>query len=179
MIVKRSRALIVGGISGWFRSTRFNGVDRRFSGLDWQLFALDVLSASPSFSRRFAATASQVRPARAFVADLLGEEHPRRDDAVLLTSELAGNVIRHAVPREFLVSLAFTTGGVLVAVRDCGSSTIPYPREAEEETSGGRGLALVDTLAARWGFHRSLGSTSVWFQLATPAPGRHREDREG
>ncbi|MEV4376243.1 ATP-binding protein [Streptosporangium sp. NPDC049644] len=171
MMVKRSRALIVGGISGLFRGRRFGAADRRFSGLDWQLFALDVLSASPSFSRRFAATASQVRPARAFVADLLGDEHPRRDDAVLLTSELAGNMIRHAIQREFLVSLAFATGGVLVAVRDCGSSRIPYPRQAEEEAPSGRGLALVDTLAARRGFHRSPGSTSVWFQLATPPPG--------
>ncbi|MFC4532726.1 hypothetical protein [Sphaerisporangium dianthi] len=67
-------------------------------------------------SHRFAPSASQVRPARTFVAGLLGEEHPCRDDAMLLTSEFAANVVRHAIERDFLVSVAFPCTGVLVTV---------------------------------------------------------------
>jgi len=42
------------------------------------------------------ATPEQVRPARAFVAELLGDDHPLRDDAMLLTSELATNAVEHS-----------------------------------------------------------------------------------
>jgi anti-sigma regulatory factor (Ser/Thr protein kinase) len=135
----------------------------------WQRFALDILSASPMFSRRFAATAAQVRPVRAFVAGLLGDGHPCRDDAMLLTSELAGNVSVHAAEREFVVSVVLVAGGVVVAVRDAGSPKIPCPRKPEVDEPGGRGLALVDMLTTRWGFHRDAGGTTVCFHLSSPS----------
>ncbi len=168
MIVMRSRALAVvfGGIAGLLRGRYGDAKRLDESDPRWELFALDVLSAAPVFTRRFKATATQVRPARAFVAELLGDGHPRLDDAVLLTSELAGNVVRHAVEREFDVSVLLADGGVLVAVRDYGSSKIPRPRNAADDEAGGRGLDLVNALAVRWGFHRDgIGSTVVWFQL--------------
>ncbi|MEU8039367.1 hypothetical protein [Streptosporangium sp. NPDC049078] len=40
----------------------------------------------PVISQRFPATPDQVRGARAFAADILGDDHPLRDDATLLTS---------------------------------------------------------------------------------------------
>lgn len=168
MIVMRPRALgvVFGGIAGLLRG-RY-GEPKRPSGADprWELFALDVLSAGPLVTRRFRASAAQVRPARAFVAELLGDAHPRLADAVLLTSELAGNAVRHAAEREFSVSVLLAGEGVLVAVRDHGSSKIPLPRDAAEDETGGRGLDLVNALASRWGFHReATGGTVVWFQL--------------
>ncbi|MEU8201560.1 ATP-binding protein [Streptosporangium sp. NPDC049046] len=54
------------------------------------------LGHTPVISQRFAATPEQVRPARAFVAELLGNDHPLRDDAMLLTSELATNAVEHS-----------------------------------------------------------------------------------
>ncbi|MEV5412198.1 ATP-binding protein [Thermopolyspora sp. NPDC052614] len=166
-MVSRALTVVFGGIAGLFR----HGKTRQAQESDprWQLFALDVLSAAPMFTRRFKAVAAQVKPARAFVAELLGDGHPRVDDAVLLTSELAGNVVRHAVEREFCVSVLLFDGGVLVAVRDHGSTKIPRRRNAADDESGGRGLDLVNMLATRWGFHReTTGSTVVWFQLELP-----------
>ncbi|MEU3169405.1 ATP-binding protein [Streptosporangium sp. NPDC006930] len=51
---------------------------------------------TPVISQRFPATPDQVRGARAFVADILGDDHPLRDDAMLLTSELATNAVEHS-----------------------------------------------------------------------------------
>ncbi|GAA0835014.1 ATP-binding protein [Streptosporangium amethystogenes subsp. fukuiense] len=50
---------------------------------------------TPVISQRFPATTDQVRPARNFVAEILGDDHPLRDDAILLTSELATNAVEH------------------------------------------------------------------------------------
>ncbi|MCW2882711.1 MAG: putative anti-sigma regulatory factor, serine/threonine protein kinase [Sphaerisporangium sp.] len=121
---------------------------------------------SPVCSQKFANAACQVKAARSFVAGLLGDEHPCRDNAVLLTSELAGNVIRHAVEQDFLVSVAFATGNVLVAVEDGGSTKIPTLLKPQEDETSGRGLMLVNSLAAKWGFQRDPAGTVVWFELS-------------
>ncbi|MFG1755450.1 ATP-binding protein [Streptosporangium sandarakinum] len=162
----------------------------------------------PVISHCFPASRDQIRHARDFVAGLLGNDHPLRDDAVLLTSELATNAVEHACgpgrrpndetgkpggklngetgkprgpegeasrpggldrgPREFLVTVAFVGRGVLVTVQDPGSSRIPCPRDPGPDAVGGRGLALVNALAARWGFHRDPLGTVIWFELHSP-----------
>ncbi|MFF0248115.1 ATP-binding protein [Streptosporangium sandarakinum] len=168
-------------------------------------------------SHCFPANRDQIRHARDFVAGLLGDGHPLRDDAVLLTSELATNAVEHACgpdgrlngeagkpggpngeagkpggpngeagkpggpdgavgraagpnggPREFLVTLTFVERGVLVTVQDPGSARIPCPRDPGPDAVGGRGLALVNALAARWGFHRDSLGTVIWFELHSP-----------
>ncbi|MEV6864930.1 ATP-binding protein [Streptosporangium subroseum] len=128
------------------------------------------LGHAPTNSQRFAATPSQVRPARTFVAELLGDDHPCRDDAMLLTSELATNAIEHPTgpadrPQEFLITLTFVLNGVLITVQDPGSSQIPCLKNTGPYATGGRGLALVNTLATRWGFHRDSLGTVIWFEL--------------
>ncbi|WP_271219541.1 ATP-binding protein [Streptosporangium carneum] len=124
-------------------------------------------------SRRFRATPDQVRPARNFVAEMLGDGHPFRDDAVLLTSELATNAVEHPTglvsgPREFLVTVTFVVRGVLITVQDPGSLRIPCPRISGPDATGGRGLALVNSLATQWGFHRDSMGTVIWFELSSP-----------
>jgi len=188
VIVRRSRmpAIVFGGLTArWRGSGRGSGTVAESPGGSgpggygtaerppkadprWELFALDVLSAAPMVTRRFTASPAQVRPARAFVAELLGAGHPRLDDAILLTGELAGNAVRHtARGHEFSVSVLLGGEGVLVAVRDHGKERIPHRRAAAEDETGGRGLELVNALAARWGFHRdTAGETVVWFQPA-------------
>ncbi|MEV5408224.1 amidohydrolase family protein [Thermopolyspora sp. NPDC052614] len=150
-----------GGIAGLLRGRYGDAKRLDESDPRWKLFALDVLSAAPVFTRRFKATATQVKPARAFVAELLGSGHPRLDDAVLLTSELAGNVVRHAVEREFDVSVSLADGGVLV-VRDCGSLKIPRPRNAADDEVGGRGLDLVNALGRLGGAFIGTRSGARW-----------------
>ncbi|MFS1301687.1 ATP-binding protein [Streptosporangium longisporum] len=140
-------------------------------------------------SQRFAASRDQVRQARKFVAELLGDGHPLLDDALLLTSELATNAIEHsAAPaeavhaepyrpdpggagdrlREFVVTVAFTPRGVLVTVQDAGASGVPCTRDSGPAATGGRGLLLVNELATRWGFHRDSTGTVIWFELGSP-----------
>ncbi|WP_433367912.1 ATP-binding protein [Streptosporangium sp. CA-115845] len=140
---------------------------------------------TPVISQRFPATTDQVRPARNFVAEILGEDHPLRDDAMLLTSELATNAVEHSArptdsgtsdtgtadttpgyrPPEFVVTVAFTPPGVIVTVQDPGSARIPRTRNPRPDATGGRGLLLVNELATRWGFHRDPTGTVIWFEL--------------
>jgi hypothetical protein len=37
--------------------------------------------------------------------------------------------------------------------------------DAEAEAEGGRGMRLVDTLSARWGYQRGGGLAMTWFEL--------------
>ncbi|GAA2873005.1 hypothetical protein GCM10010517_33480 [Streptosporangium fragile] len=132
---------------------------------------------SPMISRRFAATPDQVRPARNFVAEILGDGHPLCDDALLLTSELATNAVEHSAgpaeagsgnrPREFVVTAASVPHGVLITVQDLGSSQIPHLRNSGPDATDGRGLMLVNSLATRWGFHRDSIGTVIWFELGS------------
>ncbi|MEV7969823.1 ATP-binding protein [Sphaerisporangium sp. NPDC088356] len=178
MIAMRPRALAsaLGGITAFLRrspapkdtSAQADAAQAR------TLSGPAALTGRPILSHRFAPSASQVKPARTFVADLLGDEHPCRYDAMLLTSELAANVVRHAAERDFLVSVAFPDAGVMVAVEDGGSSKVPHLRKPGNDETDGRGLALVDTLASRWGFERRPTGTLVWFELAQPSPDQLR-----
>ncbi|MEU4836022.1 ATP-binding protein [Streptosporangium sp. NPDC023615] len=144
---------------------------------------------APVISQRFTATRDQVRLARNFVAELLGDGHPLLDDAVLLTSELATNAVEHSTipdethrppvlgeggagaddrPGEFVVTVAFVPHGVLVTVQDAGALGVPCTRDAGPAATGGRGLMLVNELATRWGFHRDATGTVIWFELGPP-----------
>ncbi|MDH2428659.1 ATP-binding protein [Sphaerisporangium sp. TRM90804] len=167
----RAVALVVGRLSRLVRG-RWAGTDAQAVGPAWLLTTTGDPLEPPTFSQPFAAVPSQVRAARAFVTALLGADHPCHDDAILLTSELAGNVVRHAVNHEFAVSVALVPGGVRITVGDRGSATFPCVREADDDALSGRGLAMVDKIATRWGFQRTTGNTSVWFHLAQPAPTR-------
>ncbi|WP_329085411.1 ATP-binding protein [Streptosporangium sp. NBC_01469] len=138
-------------------------------------------------SQRFPATPDQVRPARTFVTEVLGNDHPLHDDAVLLTSELAANAVEHSggphdagpadPPREFVVTVAFLPHGVLITVQDSGISEIPCTRNSGPDATGGRGLMLVNSLAARWGFQRDSAGTLIWFELESA--GAALSGREG
>jgi anti-sigma regulatory factor (Ser/Thr protein kinase) len=103
------------------------------------------------------------------------------DVAVLLTSELVTNAVTHATagrPRSaravrrggtaeaVLLVIAADDAGLRVDVHD-GSGDLPVladcPAEADAET--GRGLLLVTSLSAEWGFYRTPGGKAVYFTL--------------
>ncbi len=103
-------------------------------------------------------------------------------DAVLVLSELVGNALRHARP--------LPTGALRVtwrrrprqqlevSVTDGGGPTEPRPLELPASALGGRGLAIVDDLSARWGVRRGDRTTTVYAVLdltheSALAPGRH------
>ena len=89
----------------------------------------------------------------------------RTDVGLLLVSELATNALRHA-GTEFEVEVSPTRHGVRVSVSDDNPQR---PREAlvlpGPHVEGGRGLAIVDRLADRWGIEGDPPGKTVWFEL--------------
>jgi len=87
------------------------------------------------------------------------------DDAVLLVSELVTNAVRHGGGDDVRVTAALCPGGLRVGVGDDGPG-FPVRREADEDDTNGRGVAIVAALADQWGVdvHPDDGKT-VWFTL--------------
>lgn len=85
--------------------------------------------------------------------------------AALLTSELVTNAIVHAGGR-IRVRVIDREGTIRVSVED-PSSAQPRRRRATERAVTGRGLALIDDLAAHWGVDSLPGhqGKAVWFEL--------------
>jgi len=111
-------------------------------------------------------TAEAARDARSQVARLLGGRCSLAtiQTASLLTSELATNAVLHAAPPVHLH--ARITGAIIrVEVHDGGAGTSPTLGTARETDHGGRGLAIIEALASRWGTEPVRGGNVVWFEL--------------
>ncbi|GHJ34814.1 ATP-binding protein [Streptomyces sp. TS71-3] len=125
---------------------------------------------------RFPAHPASVPRARRAVAGALAPEVRRhlRDDLTLLTSELVTNAIRHGTrpAGDDLVELVLwpADGHYWLAVSDPASrdgARTPVVARPCVESEGGRGLVLVDHLAAVWGTRpRPVRGTSVIAGLA-------------
>ena len=87
----------------------------------------------------------------------------------LLTSELATNALRHGHPPYSLV-VRYIGDHLRVEVDD-SSPRLPEPRTPALEDTGGRGLMLVDALAADWGVTSTASGKRVWFTLPVPPAG--------
>lgn len=114
------------------------------------------------------ASASLVR--HRMSAELIAQRLPTRvvDDAALVVSELVGNAVRHgaALPGGGLIARWQLDGeSLLVEVVDGGPGPAGRPAPAAEDAEGGRGLALVRVLAARWGSDPARPGTNVWAEL--------------
>lgn len=94
------------------------------------------------------------------------------DVALLLTSELVTNAITHGAPAAgtfVLLTIACDAAGLRVDVHD-GSGDLPVLdagllREASADAETGRGLLLVTTLSAEWGFYATPAGKAVYFTL--------------
>ena len=102
--------------------------------------------------------------ARRFVAQALGGvPSDTAEVAVLLTSELVTNVVVHArTPMRLDVDVEGDV--VRVAVVDEATRT-PALRRAHDARLTGRGMNLVDALAAQWGVEPDPPGKKVWFEL--------------
>ena len=94
------------------------------------------------------------------------------DDAELIVSELIGNAVRYARPlpgNVLRVAWAVEASCLVLKVTDGGSSQAPRFRDAGPSDVRGRGLAIVDALARKWGVDRyenGVGPVStVWAEL--------------
>jgi anti-sigma regulatory factor (Ser/Thr protein kinase) len=85
--------------------------------------------------------------------------------AVLLTSELVTNAIRHGAGETVTLAITCSCGQLRVDVYDT-SCSLPVLVDAPADAETGRGLMLVDTLSAEWGFYRIPAGKAVYFTLA-------------
>jgi anti-sigma regulatory factor (Ser/Thr protein kinase) len=108
-----------------------------------------------------------VRVARLAVRERLAPylPHAKLGDAVLLTSELVTNAVRHAHlddANEIRLEVSTQPHAVRVTVIDEGPGFDPALIPTGRET-GGWGLKLVDALSDRWGTQAT--PHGVWFEL--------------
>lgn len=103
--------------------------------------------------------------ARAAVAGWAREVGAERmcDDLTLIVSELVTNAVRHGEP-PVRVTVSADDRTVTVTVVD-GSPSGPVPRSAGTEAESGRGLLLIDLLAAEHGVKPEPPGKAVWAAL--------------
>ena len=112
---------------------------------------------------------SSVSEARRFVRAHLRDWGIRAplDDALLVVSELAANALTHA-RTSYRLRLSASTAALRIEVDDAGAGA-PEPQPLTETEEHGRGLHLVDALAASWGIETAdSGGKRVWAELALP-----------
>jgi anti-sigma regulatory factor (Ser/Thr protein kinase) len=95
-------------------------------------------------------------------------DEPLAETVILLVSELVTNAVVHtgcpAVLRLSLPDEATESATVRLEVADT-SCQAPVPRCAEGDETGGRGLALVNGLADRWGWSAEGTGKRIWCEL--------------
>lgn len=139
------------------------------------LLRRDAIHARAEVSqRRLMLTVSQdqgegLAEARAELKALLHDwKRPDQvDTAVLLATELLGNVLVHTDQDGVLnATLSGETGTrrLVVEVMDRGDE-LPHQRTPGELASSGRGLLLLDILADQWGVRPEPEGKTAWFAL--------------
>ncbi|MFJ5290401.1 ATP-binding protein [Streptomyces sp. NPDC088348] len=107
--------------------------------------------------------------ARRRVASLVAEwGHPElAGDAALVAGELCGNAVLHGCLRDrlFRVEVSLDDRGVRITVTDPRGERLPVPRKADPDDQFGRGLLIVDTVAARWDVQTLTVGKAVWAEL--------------
>ncbi|MEU0033158.1 ATP-binding protein [Streptomyces sp. NPDC006333] len=109
--------------------------------------------------------------ARAYVRDVLAHDQKqlddeRLDDVLLVVSELVTNAYRYGTEPDdsLLVAIMTTPDRVRVEVHD-PKRRYPHMRNESGERSRGRGLHIVDALAARWDVDDRPFGKAVWAEV--------------
>ncbi|MFJ6727209.1 MULTISPECIES: ATP-binding protein [unclassified Streptomyces] len=86
------------------------------------------------------------------------------DTAELLTSELVTNALVHT-DHEAVLTATVGPDGLRVEVRDFVPGRPRPRRTGGDESTSGRGLLLVESLADAWGVRAHGSGKAVWFRL--------------
>jgi anti-sigma regulatory factor (Ser/Thr protein kinase) len=123
-----------------------------------------------------AADSSSLSTARRFVSSMLELWDCQDPDEIvpLLTSEIVSNAVRHGRGSVGLELTLLDGHGLRVEARDEAPDT-PVIRRSSPDGIGGHGLAIIESLARRWGVERHEGFKVVWFE--TPVSPRARSFR--
>lgn len=103
--------------------------------------------------------------------------HDVVDGAQLCLSELVSNVITHVgpgTPATLAVSMSGTH--LRIEVHDPDMRALPTLMDAASDSESGRGMALVDAVADRWGVQLLADRKMTWCELPTTltSPNGHR-----
>ncbi|MFF0220195.1 ATP-binding protein [Streptomyces vinaceus] len=125
----------------------------------------------------FTAVPESVAEARTFTTRTLAAwrlDDGRADDIRLCVSELASNAVEHGTHGigargVFHLRIDADDTHVHVEVEDDDPLATPRVRPDSEEATGGRGMAIVASLATAWGFESCAfgGGKAVWSDFTT------------
>jgi anti-sigma regulatory factor (Ser/Thr protein kinase) len=148
---------------------------------DWAVGRAGWAAGPLVATRTPAPVASSVASARAFTLRTLRRWGAAdcAEDVSMIVSELLTNAVRHAVPEvpraisPIRIGLLHPGPCVLCAVAD-PSDRLPVLREADGQAESGRGLHVVESLSASWGYCpvRDAHGKVVWATVPTTATGR-------
>ena len=113
----------------------------------------------------------QVRPVRDWIRAAINRHDSPvdPDEAALVVSELYTNSVMHGpAGGRVLVGYCLWPAGARIVVGDGGGLTAPQVRRAAGLAEGGRGLQVIDALAAQWDSFRLPGAQVVWCDLGQP-----------
>ncbi len=113
---------------------------------------------------------------RALLEDWLPADADR-DIILLVASELVTNAVLHGAGERFLRATR-DDGTVRIGVVDQSPSQ-PRRRSPERDDPTGRGLRLVERLAAGWGVEAAADRKEVWALVPTRPEGHAGRDRLG
>ena len=117
--------------------------------------------------RTFTSTPASAGMARRFVEGVLTDAGlgDLAYTATLLVSELVANAVLHTGNTPIEVVVKPTGDRARIEVHD-GSPVLPVRKNYSTMSGTGRGLVLVDRMAADWGAEATAGGKMVWFELA-------------
>jgi len=113
----------------------------------------------------------QARQVRDWIrAAVTGHDCPvEAADAALAVSELYANAVMHGpAGGRVLAGYCLWSAGARIVVCDAGGPGTPRVRQDGGLAEGGRGLAVVEAVAVRWGSFRLPGAQAVWCDFGQP-----------
>jgi anti-sigma regulatory factor (Ser/Thr protein kinase) len=151
--------------SGTARHRRGTAMEPRRSGL-----VIKNRWRGPGW-RVFEASAGQGSRVRKWITGVVIAHGGPADpgDAALVVSEMFANAVIHGpAGGRVLVGYCLWPGGAGIVVCDAGGPTPPRLRDPGDLEEGGRGLQVVDAVAAAWGSFRVGRALAVWCDLGKP-----------
>jgi anti-sigma regulatory factor (Ser/Thr protein kinase) len=115
-------------------------------------------------SRTFPNNTDSVTKARRFARSILADSVPQASDAVeLMVSELATNCVRHT-NSTFALRIDISEQQVRVEMTDHDERKA-VRRTPDPLEPSGRGLGIIEALAANWGVTPAPVGKTVWFTV--------------
>lgn len=133
---------------------------------------MDCIGCMPrtAWKRPFLAEAQEVAQLRRSLRHRLDRWglHELSEAAQLCVSELVTNVIKHVGPGTPTTLTVCMSGTRLrIEVHDPDPRALPTLTDATSDAEAGRGLALIDAVADRWGVDLAPGRKATWCELRT------------